>query len=104
MHERACEAVMAIMKDQRCTTEVALATLKISEVELAEAFVGWRNKMHNGNKGNKMTALKEIPLSCYVCIKPNCGRKKYTSSILDPRFCCVCGNGKLHRQWKLLIE
>ena len=100
MFEHACEAVMAIMKGQRCTTEVALETLIKSEEKQAQIFMGWLKKMQNGN-GNKMHTLKEITLSCYVCMKDNCDHKKYTVSISSHRFPCVCVGGKRHSNWQL---
>ena len=51
VHARACEAVMAIMKDRSCTTKEALESLKKdeeslgeNEEKLAQSFMGWLNK------------------------------------------------------------
>ena len=51
VHARACDAVMAIMKDESCTTKEALESLKKNEEslgeneeKLAQSFMGWLNK------------------------------------------------------------
>ena len=51
MHARACDAVMAIMKDESCTTKEAFESLKKNEEslgeneeKLAQSFMGWLNK------------------------------------------------------------
>ena len=53
VHTRACEAVMAIMKDRSCTTKEALESLKKdeellwkNEEKLAQHFMGWLNKRY----------------------------------------------------------